>query len=279
MERKILQTSRKKLTSKYLNLPILIFSFTLCFISQLAWWQTIEIPLTRVDLSEPILPDNHELISEEEATRRGLTANITMTNYLNVQYYASLLIGSNQDSMNFIWDTGSTLLWVPLNNCSSCPSSTKYTPAASYATTGQSYTITYAVGQVSGGLANDQVRLNATTNPITMGKLHFSIFRTARRWYRKRWYLWPSSWGCPRDGAQDQLKWGWDIVCRGPTYSRDHRNQYICSRVQKHHWCFHDLTRRVWYNPVCFHWQLLLDKFKNDNTLDSRLQLHWVWRY
>jgi hypothetical protein len=56
------------------------------------------------------------MISEDEAMRRGLQSyNKTITNYLNLQYYASLYIGQNSKEMTFIYDTGSTTLWLPLN--------------------------------------------------------------------------------------------------------------------------------------------------------------------
>jgi len=58
-----------------------------------------------------------EIISEEEAKRRGLaTIEKTMTNYANLQYYATLYIGDSQKEMTFIWDTGSTFLWFPMSN-------------------------------------------------------------------------------------------------------------------------------------------------------------------
>jgi len=126
--------------------------------------QTVRLPLKKVYLRDPIKVDQHELESEEEAARRGLsTQNVTMTNYLDVQYYASLLIGDSKHSQTFIWDTGSTLLWIPLNNCSSCPSSNKHTPSGSWSNTGVRYTITYAVGEVSGVVANDNVYLTSSS--------------------------------------------------------------------------------------------------------------------
>ena len=112
------------------------------------------------------------MISVEEAKRRGLAeVNITMTNTQDAQYYASLIIGSNSHTATFIWDTGSSILWVPLANCTGCPSTNKYTTAPSYVSTGVANNITYAQGSVSGILANDQVKLLSTTPAVTMGKI------------------------------------------------------------------------------------------------------------
>lgn len=40
-----------------------------------------------------------------------------MENYINFQYYASLYIGDNDTQLDFLFDTGSDYLWIPLNNC------------------------------------------------------------------------------------------------------------------------------------------------------------------
>mmetsp|Transcript_23955 Transcript_23955/g.26595 ORF Transcript_23955/g.26595 Transcript_23955/m.26595 type:complete len:257 (-) Transcript_23955:375-1145(-) len=102
--------------------------------------------------------------------RRGLASfDITITNYQNYQYYAPLYLGTNSESLDFVWDTGSSMLWVPLNSCSGCPSgSTKYTAPASYVPNGVTHTINYASGSVSGNMATDDVRLLTTLGAVNM---------------------------------------------------------------------------------------------------------------
>lgn len=83
--------------------------------------QKISFPLKRFnDYRKVSSTKDTGIISEEDVKRRGLQAyNVTMTNFNNYQYYASLYMGNAQKDMTFIWDTGSTLLWVPLDSCSS----------------------------------------------------------------------------------------------------------------------------------------------------------------
>jgi hypothetical protein len=40
----------------------------------------------------------------------------TLTNHKNVQYYTTLQVGSNNQSMTVLVDTGSNLLWLPSSN-------------------------------------------------------------------------------------------------------------------------------------------------------------------
>ena len=111
------------------------------------------------------------IVSELEAKRRGLaTVEYTMTNYNNLQYYSTLYIGDAQKAMTFIFDTGSTYLWVPLSNCS-WHTSNLYTPAGSFSTSGSRSTITYGSGSVGGVLCTDNVRAQSSGTAVNMKML------------------------------------------------------------------------------------------------------------
>jgi len=99
-----------------------------------------------------------------------------MSNYYNYQYYAPLYIGNNQQNMTFIWDTGSTMLWLPLSNCSSCPSTNKYSPNISYVSTGQPFNIAYVSGSVAGTIATEDVHVLSGGDSVNMSKLKFKLF-------------------------------------------------------------------------------------------------------
>ncbi|CAI2364125.1 unnamed protein product [Moneuplotes crassus] len=131
--------------------------------------QTVRLPLKKVYLKDHKESIESGIETIEERHGRGLAeVNITMTNIYDMQYYASLLIGDAKLNQTFLWDTGSTLMWIPLNNCSSCPSTNKYTPASSYSSTGTRHTINYGSAQVEGDVANEKVYISSSSVPVTM---------------------------------------------------------------------------------------------------------------
>ena len=93
-----------------------------------------------------------------------------MTNYNNLQYYSTLYVGDSQKSMTFIFDTGSTTLWVPLSNCS-CHTTNLYTAAGSFSTNGTRSTIIYGSGTVSGIVATDNIRATSGGTAVNIKML------------------------------------------------------------------------------------------------------------
>jgi hypothetical protein len=145
------------------------------FISiQISLSQTIEMPLyKRPKKGMEITKDSdvNELITEDDAKRRGLVSYPkTMTNFRNFQYYSTLYIGADSKEMTFIYDTGSTTLWFPLNTCTGCPSTNKYTPTNTYSNTNTPATINYAAGAVAGTYATENIRLLTTLSAVNMSK-------------------------------------------------------------------------------------------------------------
>ena len=115
-------------------------------------------------------------MSYEEAKRRGLEViEKTMENHQNLQYYATLYIGSAEQEMTFIYDTGSTFLWVPLSNCSDCHTDNLYNEDSSntFSTSGVEDSITYGKGSVAGIVFTDNVKATTSTSAVNMRKYLF----------------------------------------------------------------------------------------------------------
>lgn len=87
------------------------------------------------------------------------------TNYSNLQYVGTLFIGTAQQSLKFVFDTGSTQLWVPMAGCYGCATLNKYTPTADYESLNISDSISYAIGYVSGKIFQDVVRFTKNGFP------------------------------------------------------------------------------------------------------------------
>ena len=113
---------------------------------------------------------NSTIIPHSEAVRRGLqTISKTMTNFRDVQYYATLYIGESDHEMTFMYDTGSDLLWYPLNNCSDCHTTNLHTPDGGFTATTTRDSITYLDGsEYAGVIATDQVSLTDGGDNVTM---------------------------------------------------------------------------------------------------------------
>jgi hypothetical protein len=136
---------------------------------------TISIPLHRRHIRpepEDFNGTEVSLITIEDAKGRGLVEiDKNVTNYLNLQYYSTLYIGANKKEMTFVYDTGSTYLWVPLQNWSSWPSNNKYTPTSTFVDTTTSDSIQYGSGSVVGTIAIDDVAITSSTRSILTRKL------------------------------------------------------------------------------------------------------------
>uniref|UniRef100_A0A674JGC5 pepsin A n=1 Tax=Terrapene triunguis TaxID=2587831 RepID=A0A674JGC5_9SAUR len=90
-------------------------------------------------------------------------ASEPLTNYMDVDYYGTISIGTPAQDFTVIFDTGSSNLWVPSVYCSStaCTNHNKFNPSDSstYQATSQSLSIQYATGSMTGILAYDTVQV------------------------------------------------------------------------------------------------------------------------
>ena len=83
-----------------------------------------------------------------------------------MQYYGPLLIGPNKQQLNFIYDTGSSWLWVPKKDCEGCLSSNYFDSENSetYNPKNLYIQLHYGKGNAKGYIFEDQVSLSESSS-------------------------------------------------------------------------------------------------------------------
>jgi hypothetical protein len=134
----------------------LTFSFYACASNAI-----IDIPLIR----KPGL--SHKQRRMLQAAERDLQMTPTeqiysqaLENWDNYQYVGQLWLGSHQQQMKFIFDTGSAWTWVPNSDCTGCPGNHyNYALSADYYQSQYTKKIFYGVGSVKGYVVNDDITI------------------------------------------------------------------------------------------------------------------------
>jgi hypothetical protein len=92
-----------------------------------------------------------------------------------MQYIGELQVGTPPQTLTFVFDTGSSWLWLPSTNCTACHNSTQFDPFASttFNTTGIELDLQYGQGNASGVISSDTVsfsspKLTATNQPFIL---------------------------------------------------------------------------------------------------------------
>jgi hypothetical protein len=82
--------------------------------------------------------------------------SISLTDYMNAQFFGPISLGTPPQTFQVIFDTGSSNLWIPSKDCYLCTHK-KYDHAASssYKKNGSNFGITYGSGSMSGYLSTD----------------------------------------------------------------------------------------------------------------------------
>lgn len=92
-----------------------------------------------------------------------------LTNYLNAQYFTEIELGTPGQVFKVILDTGSSNLWVPLQDCSSlaCYLHTKYDhdSSSSYKANGSEFAIRYGLGSLEGYVSQDTLAIGDLVIP------------------------------------------------------------------------------------------------------------------
>ncbi|NWX93290.1 PEPA protein, partial [Nothoprocta ornata] len=90
-----------------------------------------------------------------------------LTNYMDMEYYGTISIGTPGQDFTVLFDTGSSNLWVPSVYCSSeaCTNHDRFNPADSstFESTSDSVSIQYGTGSMTGFLGYDTVEVGSIT--------------------------------------------------------------------------------------------------------------------
>lgn len=95
----------------------------------------------------------------------GAGNKVVINDFMGMQFYGPISIGTPAQNFQVVYDTGSSNLWVAASNCStSCGLKPRYTASSSstYKPNGTVMSFAYASGPVSGFESDDVVQLGST---------------------------------------------------------------------------------------------------------------------
>ncbi|XP_071569196.1 lysosomal aspartic protease-like isoform X3 [Temnothorax nylanderi] len=112
----------------------------------------------------PLHKTSSKKFSTEAMIRlRSGTANVSLINYKNLEYYGTIEIGTPPQTFKVLFDTGASDLWIPSKDCNvsepACWKHNKYdnTQSTTYVSEGVIFDVSYPDGRVYGNLSNDDV--------------------------------------------------------------------------------------------------------------------------
>jgi len=108
--------------------------------------------------------------------RLGATPAVDLNNFQNAQFYGAVQLGSEKQSFEVIFDTGSSNFWVPSSSCGilKCGLKPKYdhTKSTSYEADGKKFHIQYGSGSADGIFSRDDVSIGgAVAKNITFAEV------------------------------------------------------------------------------------------------------------
>ncbi|XP_072744042.1 lysosomal aspartic protease-like [Anoplolepis gracilipes] len=121
----------------------------------------LKIPLYKKDSIRTTLKKNGIDLQQVLATN----ASEPLKNYLDLQYFGEISIGTPPQNFTVLFDTGSANLWVPSAQCNSdnqaCLSHKKYdsSKSSTYSSNGEQFSINSRIGSLTGFLSSDVVNV------------------------------------------------------------------------------------------------------------------------
>uniref|UniRef100_A0A8C8U2Q8 Cathepsin E n=1 Tax=Peromyscus maniculatus bairdii TaxID=230844 RepID=A0A8C8U2Q8_PERMB len=110
---------------------------------------------------------NLDMIQFSESCNVDQSTNEPLINYLDMEYFGTISIGSPPQNFTVIFDTGSSNLWVPSVYCTSpaCKTHPVFHPSQSstYEEVGSHFFIHYGTGSLTGIIGADQVSVQGLT--------------------------------------------------------------------------------------------------------------------
>lgn len=110
---------------------------------------------------------NLDMIQFTESCQVDQSTNEPLINYLDMEYFGTISIGSPPQNFTVIFDTGSSNLWVPSVYCTSpaCKTHPVFHPSQSstYEEVGNRFSIQYGTGSLTGIIGADQVSVEGLT--------------------------------------------------------------------------------------------------------------------
>ncbi|CAO2636822.1 Cathepsin E [Lemmus lemmus] len=110
---------------------------------------------------------NLDMIQFSESCKMDQSTNEPLINYLDMEYFGTISIGSPPQNFTVIFDTGSSNLWVPSVYCTSpaCKTHPVFHPSQSstYEEVGNRFSIHYGTGSLTGIIGADQVSVGGLT--------------------------------------------------------------------------------------------------------------------
>ncbi|KYO21621.1 cathepsin E [Alligator mississippiensis] len=136
------------------------------------------VPLRRHKSLRKILRDRRQLSDFWKAHKLDMIqytedcsvfqeANEPLINYLDMEYFGQISIGTPPQNFTVVFDTGSSNLWVPSIYCVSpaCAEHARFHPSNSstYNEVGTPFSIQYGTGSLTGIIGSDQVTVEGIT--------------------------------------------------------------------------------------------------------------------